>query len=65
MMEWLAMGGHGFFVWSSYGALAIALIVEITALGRARRNAIELARAVRAEQPRGRGGAPTPSGTQP
>ena len=53
MTEWLAMGGHGFFIWSSYGMLVIALIVEVLALRRSRRTAIDQARAMRAELPHG------------
>lgn len=49
MIEWLAMGGHGFFVWSSYGMLALALVVEILGLRRSRRSATDRARAMRAE----------------
>jgi heme exporter protein CcmD len=44
MIEWLKMGGYGFYVWSSYGALALAVAVELWALGRRRRNARELVR---------------------
>ena len=36
MSEFLAMGGYGWYVWMSYGAAALALIVE-TAVVRARR----------------------------
>jgi heme exporter protein D len=49
MSEWLAMGGHGFFIWSSYGMLALALVIEIAVLRRVRRGAIERARALRAD----------------
>jgi len=49
MSEWLAMGGHGFFIWSSYGMFALALIIEIAVLRRARRSAIEQARAMRSD----------------
>ena len=34
------MGGRGFFVWGSYGALAIAVIAELVMLNRARSNAL-------------------------
>ena len=36
--DFWAMGGHGFFVWMSYGATVAAIIVEAVALraGRAR-----------------------------
>ena len=49
MIEWLAMGGHGFFIWSSYGRLALALIVEIAVLRRSRRGAAERVRTMRAD----------------
>lgn len=39
MIEWFAMGGHGFFIWSSYGMLALALAIEIGWLRRSRREA--------------------------
>jgi heme exporter protein D len=35
--EFFSMGGRGFYVWGSYGAFAIAIIVEIVLL-RARAN---------------------------
>ena len=49
MSDWLAMGGHGFFIWSSYGMLAFALAVEIVVLRRSRKSATERARAMRAD----------------
>ena len=36
MSEFLSMGGYGWYVWMSYGAVALALILE-TAVVRARR----------------------------
>jgi heme exporter protein D len=36
MSEFLAMGGYAWYVWMSYGAVALALIVE-TVIVRARR----------------------------
>ncbi|MCL4744763.1 MAG: heme exporter protein CcmD [Burkholderiaceae bacterium] len=39
MIEWLEMGGYGYFVWSSYGALAIAVAIELGALRRRTRQA--------------------------
>jgi heme exporter protein D len=38
MNEFLAMGGHGVFVWGSYGVTAAALVIEVFFL-RARRRA--------------------------
>ena len=35
------MGGRGFFVWGSYGALAIAVIAELVTLNRARTAALK------------------------
>jgi heme exporter protein D len=35
-----AMGGRGFFVWGSYGALLLAVIVELFTLKRARMAAL-------------------------
>ncbi|MBU6188321.1 MAG: heme exporter protein CcmD [Betaproteobacteria bacterium] len=49
MSEWLSMGGHGFFIWSSYGMLALALVIEIMVLRRSRRSASDRARAMRAD----------------
>ncbi|HLS57264.1 MAG TPA: heme exporter protein CcmD [Zeimonas sp.] len=49
MIEWLAMGGYGFYVWSSYGMLAIALIVELVLLRRQRRESWRRAADMRAE----------------
>ncbi|HRO57979.1 MAG TPA: heme exporter protein CcmD [Burkholderiaceae bacterium] len=39
MSEWLAMGGHGFYIWSSYGMLALAVAIELWALRRRRQAA--------------------------
>mgnify|MGYP006195979663 CR=1 FL=1 len=30
MREWLAMGGYGFYVWSSYGVLALAIAIALS-----------------------------------
>lgn len=38
--EFLAMGGYGFYVWGSYGATLILIVVELAALA-GRRRAIE------------------------
>lgn len=35
------MGGRGFFVWGSYGALAIAVIAELIVLRGARKRALD------------------------
>ena len=34
MIEWLKMGGYAYFVWMSYGALALAVVIELFALRR-------------------------------
>ncbi|MGL4231792.1 MAG: heme exporter protein CcmD [Casimicrobium sp.] len=38
------MGGRGFFVWGSYGALLIAVIAELLALRAARKRALQSSR---------------------
>lgn len=39
MADWLAMGGYGFYVWSSYAACALAIVAEALALRARRRRA--------------------------
>ncbi|UCE31009.1 MAG: heme exporter protein CcmD [Burkholderiales bacterium] len=41
MIDWFRMGGYGFFVWSSYGVLALAIVIEVVALRRQRDSARE------------------------
>jgi heme exporter protein D len=41
LSEFLAMGGHAFFVWMSYGALLVAIVVEIALLRVRRRRALD------------------------
>lgn len=36
------MGGRGFFVWGSYGALLVAVVAELLSLRSARKNALQL-----------------------
>lgn len=50
MIEWLAMGGYGFYVWSSYAMLAIAVIVELVWLRRHRRESLRRVAEMRAER---------------
>ncbi|MCO5099945.1 MAG: heme exporter protein CcmD [Burkholderiaceae bacterium] len=50
MIDWLRMGGYGFYVWSSYGMLAFAIVAELHALRRRRRTAQRRAAEMRAEQ---------------
>jgi heme exporter protein D len=38
--EFWAMGGHGFFVWMSYGAALVAVVAEIVGLRRGRAQAL-------------------------
>lgn len=38
--EFWAMGGHGFFVWMSYGAMAVAVVAELLALRLRRARAL-------------------------
>jgi len=38
--EFWAMGGHAFFVWMSYGALLVAVVVELVSLRLRRRRAL-------------------------
>ena len=39
MSEFLAMGGYAWYVWMSYGAVAVAVIVEVATLRTRRRRA--------------------------
>ena len=41
MSEFLAMGGYAWYVWMSYGAAAVAVIIEVAAVRARRRRAIE------------------------
>ena len=41
MSEFLAMGGYAWYVWMSYGAAALAVIVEVAAVRARRRRAFE------------------------
>ena len=41
MSEFLAMGGYAWYVWMSYGAAAIAVIVEVAALRSRRKRAFD------------------------
>ncbi len=38
MINFLAMGGYGFYVWTAYGVTALVIVAELLAL-RARRRA--------------------------
>jgi heme exporter protein D len=45
MSDFLAMGGHGFYVWGAYVVTAIVIVAEVLALRARRRAAIETAQA--------------------
>ena len=51
MNEFFAMNGYGFYVWSAYGATALALAVELYALRARRREVLEEARLAQPEDP--------------
>ena len=40
MMEWLALGGYGGYVWGSYGVAALAIVVELAMLRARHRRAL-------------------------
>ena len=40
LIEFLAMGGYGYYVWSAYGMAALAVVVELLALRARRRGAM-------------------------
>jgi heme exporter protein D len=44
MSEFFAMGGYAWYVWMSYGAAALAIVVEIAAVRARRRHAFETLR---------------------
>ncbi len=49
--EFFAMGGHAFYVWGSFGACALLMLVEpILAKKRRSQALIELKREIRANQ---------------
>ena len=37
MSDFLAMGGHGFYVWGSYAVTTLVIVVEILAVSARRR----------------------------
>ncbi len=41
MSEWLAMGGHGFYIWGSFGVSALFMIVEVILVMRRRRSLVQ------------------------
>ena len=40
MTSFFHMGGYGFYVWGSYGLLALAILIELVALRRRRKDAL-------------------------
>ncbi len=49
--EFFAMGGHGFYVWGSFGACALLMLIEPILAGRRRNRALsELKREVAARK---------------
>ena len=50
-MDYLAMGGYGFYVWSAYGVTAIAIVLEIVSVRARTRAAAILAANTRGERP--------------
>ncbi|MEQ1518620.1 MAG: heme exporter protein CcmD [Usitatibacteraceae bacterium] len=52
--EFFSMGGRGFYVWGSYGAFALAIILEIALLrARAKRVRAEISDDLLAEKVKG------------
>ena len=50
MSEFFAMGGHGFYIWSSYAVTALFMIIEVIAVVRSQRTVVKrLTRLARAE----------------
>ena len=41
MSEWLAMGGHGFYIWGSFGLSALFMVTEVTLVMRRRRSLVQ------------------------
>ncbi len=41
MSEWFAMGGHGLYIWGSYGVAALYMIVEVILVVRRRRSLVQ------------------------
>jgi heme exporter protein D len=44
MIDWLAMGGYGGYVWGSYGVALLAIAIELITLRYRRRHALAQAR---------------------
>ena len=52
MMDFFAMGGYAWYVWMAYGAVALAIVVEIVVVRARRRRAFEQLRMSVNETPR-------------
>lgn len=50
MSEFFSMGGHGFYIWMSYGVTALFMIVEVIAAVQNKKSVLKrLVRLARAE----------------
>jgi len=47
MADFFAMGGYGFYVWGSYGATALLIIIEVIMLMRRKKMAIQRIKSIR------------------
>jgi heme exporter protein D len=52
MADFFAMGGYAWYVWMAYGAVALAIVVEIVVVRARRRRAFEQLRMSVNETPR-------------
>jgi len=53
MSEFFAMGGHGFYIWMSFGVTALFMIIEVIAVMRSKKTVLkQLVRLARAESRR-------------
>lgn len=53
MSEFFAMGGHGFYIWMSFGVTALFMAIEVIAAVRSKKAVLkQLARLARAESSR-------------
>jgi len=41
MSEWFAMGGHGFYIWGSFGVTAVFMITETVLVIRYKRTLLQ------------------------
>jgi len=41
MAEFFAMGGHGLYVWGSFGVVAIFMVVEVVVVNRHKRTLMQ------------------------